>query len=518
MGTETKVGRDADSAPRLEVRGLSKRFGSAAALRKFDLVVRAGEIHGLVGRNGSGKSTLIKILAGYHVPDEVEALSVDGRSLRSGEASMSEIGFVHQDLALIPELSILENMQVGRWKRSRFGLIEWRRARAKVSNDLTAVGLELDLSRRVSSLGMGERALVAIARALGDVRQFSGRGLLVLDEPTVALTAAEVGVLFGALRRIAASGTSVLFVSHRLAEVLEITDRITVIRDGQKIREFEAEKSTEDDIVDAILGRRLSEFYPARSRTRDDVVLRVDDLGSKHVDSVSFDLHAGEIVGLAGLAGTGHEHVPYLLSGVDPADRGRLVLGGRSYSLAELDPASAIVRGIVLVPADRQRFGVVPSFSIAENVTLPILSTIARYRWIAQRRVRSLAEEVIVRYGVVPPSPDTKVSSLSGGNQQKVVLAKWLQRSPSVVIMHEPTQGIDVGAKRDIFGEVEQVAQAGAGILICSNEYEDLAHLCHRVLVFGHGRIMGELAGEMSGDRIAEECYRASGGSLSPIP
>lgn len=507
-------GGTATIGPSLEVRGLTKTFGPTAALNQFDLVVAPGEIHGLVGRNGSGKSTLTKILSGYYLADQFDVLHVDGSPLYQGAgvgASRSAgIGFVHQDLALIPDVSILENMRVGRWERSRLGTIQWRKERAKVVEDLATVGLFLNPDQKIRDFGLGVWALVAVARALRDVSGFTGRGVLVLDEPTVALTAAEVHLLFSAIRRIAAAGTSVLFISHRLAEVREITDRISVIRDGENVATFTSEKCTEEELVDAILGRRLSEFYPERSPSGRGVALHVSGLKAMALGPVSFEVHDGEIVGLTGLVGTGHESLPYLIAGVEMAHGGTLTLGEQTYEFADLSPAKTIGCGLVLVPADKQRLGVVPQFSIRENIALPMLSKIVRFRMINHQREREIVMGVIGRYGINPPNPEALTSSLSGGNQQKVVIAKWLQLNPRVLVMHEPTQGIDVGAKRDIFDEIEHAARGGTAVIICSNEYEDLAHLCHRVLVFGHGHITSEITGEMSGDRIIEACYQAS--------
>lgn len=511
MDAATTAGR---LGQRLVLRGVSKRFGATWALDSFDLAIAPGEIHGLVGRNGSGKSTLIKILAGYHGADSVDRACLDDEALHLKSPGVTggqrRIGFVHQDLALNPEISVLENMRVGQWRRTAMGTVSWRRERAQVRSDLAAVGLHVDPDRPIRSLEMGQRALIAVARALGRVRQMSGPGLLVLDEPTAALTAADAQIVFGALRRIAANGTSVLFVSHRLAEVFEITDRITVIRDGRAITVVETGGSAQDDVVEAILGWRLTDFYPERGENGEEVVLRVDDIEVENLASVSFTVRSGEIVGLTGLAGTGHEALPYAMTGVTAARRGSVTVGDRVFACEEPGPGPRIEAGLVLIPGDRQRFGLVPAFSIRENVSLPVLRRLTAGGLIHRRAENKIARDVIERYGVVPKNAEAPVRELSGGNQQKVLIGKWLQREPQVVVMHEPTQGVDVGAKRDIFGEIEGVANRGAGVVISSNEYEDLAHLCHRVLVFGSGRMAREISGKFSGDAIAAECFRAS--------
>jgi ribose transport system ATP-binding protein len=510
MSQQTKPG----TVSRLEIRGLCKSFGTIAALQDLDLQVAPGEIHGVVGRNGSGKSTLIKILSGYHHADFYQVLKVAGEPYHPGggvtAARRAGIGFVHQDLGLSPEASVLENMRVGRWARSAAGLIPWRAELAQVARELAQVGLDVDPRTRMRELSIGAQSLVAIARALSDVNQLKGRGVLVLDEPTVALTAVEVDALFTAARAIAESGASILFVSHRLAEIKAVTDRVTVLRDGRHVAEFDTATCTEEDLVDAILGRRLTEFYPARAASGSTSRCSVSGLKGSGVGPVDIDVAVGQIVGLTGLVGAGHEALPYLITGAAAAEVGTLTIGSRQIDCATLTPERAIAAGLVLIPADRKQHGLVPAFSIGENVTLPVLSEATRCRFLSLRAARRIAARAIRRYGIQPPLPGLPAANLSGGNQQKVVLAKWLQREPQVIVMHEPTQGIDVGAKLEIFSEIEQAAQNGAGIILCSSEYEDLAHLCHRVLIFGDGRIAAELTGDMNEDRLVEECYRAS--------
>jgi ribose transport system ATP-binding protein len=505
----------AQSATALATAGLSKSFGGAVALRGVEFVVQRGEVHGLVGRNGSGKSTLIKVLAGYHAPDPGGELRVGDKaiSLPVSATKTRELGlhFIHQDLGLIPRLSVTENMRVGRFRTGRAGRISWRRERAVVSAALMRFGLDVSPRAPVSSLTSVERALLAIARALEDVRDRGGGGVLLLDEPTAYLSRDAVERLFAALRQVAREGTAVVFVSHRLDEIKQLTDRVSVLRDGELIGTVETAGTAEDELIGMILGRSLQDLYPDHGGAAGDPWLAVERLSGRTARDVSLEVRRGEILGLTGLIGMGHEEVPYLLVGAHPARAGVLRFDGRATRASSITPRAARALGIVLLPADRQGASGVASRTVAENVALPVLATFVR-RGVLRRRPRDAAvARLLAAYGVRPALPGAKLGELSGGNQQKALLAKWLQCEPRLLLLHEPTQGVDVGAKKEIFGHIRAIADKGSSVVISSCEYEDLAHLCTRVAVFRHGRAAMVLSGQdLSEERIVEQCFRTS--------
>jgi ribose transport system ATP-binding protein len=499
----------------LTTKGLSKSFGGAVALRGVDLVVEEGEVHGLVGRNGSGKSTLIKVLAGYHAPDPGGELEVGGRTvpLPVNPAKTRDLGlhFIHQDLGLIPTLSITENMRVGRFQTRRGRRISWRRERAVVRAALARFGMDVNPEAPVSSLTSVERALLAIARALDGVRRQDGGEVLLLDEPTPYLSRDAVEYLFAAMRQIASAGTAVVFVSHRLDEIKAVTDRVSVLRDGELIGTVETAGTAESELIGMILGRSLDDLYPTQGGAEGDPWMAVEGLAGRTVRNLSLDVRRGEILGLTGLIGMGHEEVPYLLVGAGSARAGVLRVPQRTTEMSKITPRTARELGIALLPADRQGASGVASRTVAENVSLPVLGTYF-HRGVLRHRSRDAAiAGLLATYGVRPALPDAKLGELSGGNQQKALLAKWLQCEPELLLLHEPTQGVDVGAKKEIFGHIRAMADHGSSVVISSSEYEDLAHLCSRIAVFRHGRVATVLSGQgLSEERIVEQCYRTS--------
>ena len=507
--------------PALSARGLSKHFGGAQALAGVDLEVRAGEVHGLLGENGSGKSTLIKILAGFHAPDAGE-LEIAGRPvplpLPPGLFREFGIGFVHQDLGLILSLTAVENLRAGLIARSRRRpFVSWRAEARRARAVFGRYGVRIDPTATVADLRPVDRALLAIVRAIEDVREeHEGPGMLVLDEPTVFLPRAEVEHLFALVREITATGGSVLFVSHELDEVREITDRVTVLRDGRVAGTAVTADTGESRLVEMIIGRRL-EVYAAerRDQARHTRAVAVRDLSGAGIDAVSFDVEHGEVVGLTGLAGSGFESVPYLLCGAWRARGGRLALDGSEHDLTALDPHRALDAGIALIPADRQRGGAVGSLSVTDNVTLPRLPAFRRTGVLRRGDMHRETGGLMGRFDVRPADPRADYGGLSGGNQQKALLAKWLSTAPRLVLFHEPTQGVDVGARQQIFATMDEAAQAGASMLCASSDHGQLEQICDRVLVFGRGRIVSELSGDdVTRERITERCYA---GAAAPV-
>ena len=510
------------TTPVVELRAVSKQFGGVYALRDASLAVLPGEIHGLVGQNGSGKSTLIKILSGYHAPEPGAELFVSGASvtlpLRPGHARDLGISFVHQDLGLVESRSVLDNLRIDSFRTTRWGHISWPEERRLARAMLARFDLKFDLDGRVAALKDVDRALLAIVRAVQEIERpqdvAAGRraGLLVLDEPTVYLPRDSVDALFHAMRDVAASGQGLLFVSHQLGEVKKITDCVSVLRDGRLVGHAQTAETSEHQLIEMILGRRLEDLYPAHIATvREGSVLSVRSLSGGSADDVSFDLRSGEILGLTGLVGAGFDDVPYLIYGAQRARVGHLTLAGRSFIASSATPDNSIRQRMVLVPANRLRDGIAPRRSVADNVAVPMLARYFRRGRLRLGSLHSGVTAVLQACDVRPADPQRQMATLSGGNQQKAVLGKWLQTKPSVLLMHEPTQGVDIGARKQIFSLIREAAGEGAGVVIASAEHEDLAHVCNRVLVFRGGRVASELSGAaLTSDRLLDESYRTS--------
>ena len=514
------------AVPRLELRHLSKSFGGTRALDDVDLSVLPGEVHGLLGENGSGKSTLIKILAGFHDPDSGELLvngSDVGLPLAPGRFRELGMSFVHQDLGLVESLSVLENLLVAELASSRSRWrIAWRAERRRARETFARYGLRLDPAAAVGELKPVERALLAIVRAIEEIRSVgAGHGLLVLDEPTVFLPREGIERLFALVREAAAAGASVLFVSHDLDEVREITDRVTVLRDGRLVGTVETRATSETTFVEMIVGRKLAALADVdhRDLTEHVVAVAVDRLTGATVRDVSFELHEGEIVGLTGLLGSGFEEVPYLLYGARPARAGTMRVRERTIDLVRLTPPDANRAGIALIPADRKADGSVGSLPVVDNVSLTVLDRYYNGVSLERRRMRRETAALMGAFDVRPADPDLPYGALSGGNQQKALLAKWFQTEPRLLLLDEPTQGVDVGARHQIFDVIRSAAQEhGTHVLCASTDYEQLSALCDRVIVFGRGRIWRQLVGdEVTKERIIEQSYAAMAAEVAGV-
>ena len=512
--------------PRLELRHLSKSFGGTRALRDVALSVLPGEVHGLLGENGSGKSTLIKILAGFHVPDDGELL-VDGEPVRlplaAGQSRELGMSFVHQDLGLVESLSVLENLRVAELavSRSRWR-ISWRAERRRARDTFDRYGLRIDPAARVGDLKPVERALLAIVRAIEEIRAVGrGHGLLVLDEPTVFLPKEGIERLFSLVRDAAASGATVLFVSHDLDEVREITDRVTVLRDGAVVGTVRTLETSQTAFVEMIVGRRLAALADVDHQDLTDrrVGVSLTGLTGASVEDVSFDMHEGEIVGLTGLLGSGFDEVPHLLYGARSARSGRLVIRGDEIDLTRLTPSAATRHGIALIPSDRMTDGSVGSLPVVDNVSLPVLDRYFNGVSLERRRMRREVGALLREFDVRPGDPSLPYGALSGGNQQKALLAKWFQTDPRLLLLDEPTQGVDVGARQQIFQVIRAaVQQHGTHVLCASTDYEQLSLLCDRVVVFGRGRVWRHLIGEdITKERIIEQSYAAMAAEIAGI-
>jgi ribose transport system ATP-binding protein len=495
--------------PILAARNFGKTFAGRTVLRKMDLDIFPGEVHGLVGQNGSGKSTFVKILSGFHPPDPGASLLVRGHpvQLPLSESDPAKLGmsFVHQDLPLFEAGSILENLLVGRYETGFGWRISWRRERRRVRELLKGFNLDLDPDTPVSSLADVERVMIAVIRALDRITG-GGEGVLVLDEPTSYLPRDAVERLFATIRRIARLSFGVLLVTHRLEEILAITDRVTILRDGRVVGSLPTPELTQRDLVSRILGFSLEQLYPTPHESASEVVLAVENLAGSGVNDCSFEVRRGEILGLTGLLGMGQESVPYLLFGAERAAAGTLSIGGRRDDLRGMTPDRAIHAGLALLPANRLRDGGVGSASLVENITLPTLDRYVSAGILRHRREVNAVRRMLTDFEIQPAAPESEFATFSGGNQQKALVARWFATHPEALLLHEPTIGVDIGARRQIFRHIRDAAQRGTAILVASVEYEDLAHLCDRVLVFRHGRVVSELSGnELTVERILEQ-------------
>ena len=512
-------GRDAVTNA-LDIAYLSKRFGGAVALNDVSLRVAVGEVHGLLGSNGSGKSTLIKVLAGFHAPEPGARVSLYGQAvpLPISGAQMRALGlaFVHQNLGLIPSLSVTENLFLGDLSTGRDWAIDWARLHARAAETFETFGLGLNPRADVATLSAVQQALLAIVRAYEDLRRASegeqtNAGVLVLDEPTPFLPRAGVEQLFDLVRRCTDRGASVIFVSHDVDEVREITDRATILRDGHLVDTVETGRTSHEAFVERIIGRNLGVYGgQAKTLSTADPRVRIENLADSDVGPVSFDLAGGEILGVTGLIGSGFDTLGAAIYGATHGATGRLQVDGRGVSLATLTPESALDRGVAYLPADRLGAAGVGGLSIADNVAMPVYETLRGPLGLTDGAVQAHAGVLGQAYDVRPNVPALPLSALSGGNAQKVVLAKWLQIAPKLLLLDEPTQGVDVGARQAIWDALDAHAETGASILIASTDYDQLAQTCHRVLIFARGGIVAELTGaDLTKETIAQHCYRS---------
>ena len=503
--------------PRLSVTGLSKTFASTQALSEVDLVVEPGEIHAVVGHNGSGKSTLVKTLSGYHKPDS-GVIVVDGTTLslplRPAVLRDRGVSFVHQDLGLVDHLSVAENMRMTAFARRGFH-INWRREIDAASATLKRLGSSVHPEAPVRSLGPSERAVVAIARALQAHK--SGAGLMILDEATRSLPRGALISFYEMLRSLRAEGTSILMVSHKLDEVFAVADRVTVLRNGRSIAtSIPTESISSLQLANLILGAEQQKTSQVKDRSRSAPChaagFSVTDLAGPGVSGFTVTVRPGEIVGLTGLPGSGFDDVPYLLAGARRAERGTCRLGGQSIELSSARISTMLSHGLALVPESRAKEGVAATLSVRENLTLPRLKTRGRWAFAGESWQDEEVSEAIRLLDIIPPDPGRLVGLLSGGNQQKVLLGKWLLSDPTVLILHEPAQGIDIGARSKLIDVLANVASGGTSMLIASAEPDDLAEICDRVLIMRDGSVVGELSGVFSSEDIVLSVYGSNSG------
>jgi ABC-type sugar transport system ATPase subunit len=491
-----------------ELRGISKRFGGVHALSGIDLDIVRGSIHALVGENGAGKSTLGKIIAGVHRPDAGE-MSINGRkvSYRSARDALADgVTLIAQEPTLVPHRSVLENVFLG-VEDTMAGVLERRKLAHRYESIVAETGIELPPRKLARTLRVADQQKVEILRAIAREARF-----VIMDEPTSALTLDESDRLFELVRRLQAAGTTIIYVTHFLAEVLSLSDTVSVLRDGKLIKTSAAEGETPESLVTAMLGRRIGLAFPEKAPPPAEapVMLSVRDLArGRAVNGVTFEVRAGEIVGLAGLVGSGRSEVARAIFGADVASRGTVEVAGKP--LRARSPRQAIDRGVVMLPEDRKGQGLLMLRSILDNITLPHLDDVTELGVIRSRSANARANELVSRLQVRTKSSRAAVATLSGGNQQKVLFAKWLFRRPLVFIADEPTRGVDVGAKTAIYALIKALADEGMAVVLISSEHEEVLGLAHRVLVMNGGRIVAEFGqDEMNEDAVLHAAFGTS--------
>jgi rhamnose transport system ATP-binding protein len=482
----------ANDAPVLSLRGIRKRFDAVVAVAGVDLDVERGEVHALVGENGAGKSTLVKVAVGFHTPDEGQVL-VAGEKMTftsTREAEAAGIALIPQELDQFLDLTVAENLFVGRARpRTRWGGIDRAKMEQVAEEALQRLGVRLDVRSSIRHLSVAHRQIVAIARALlGDA------SVVIMDEPTAALSEREADRLFGIVRELTVAGVGIVYISHRLEEIFEISDRTTVMRDGQHVATESTSQLDAEQLVRLMVGRPMSELYTRNPGEAGTVALELDGLGrAGSFEDISLTVRRGEVVGLAGLIGAGRTEVAQAVFGAEPADRGRILVHGQEVSVRT--PADAMRIGIGYVPEERGSQGLVRDFSIARNISLSSLGSMVRHGLIDNAAERQLAERFANTLTIRGAPIEAPVSRLSGGNQQKVVVSKVLAREPDVILLDEPTRGIDVGAKSEIYELIDELAADGKAVLLISSELIEVLALSDRIVVMREGRLMGELEG-----------------------
>ena len=477
--------------PVLELTDISKSFPGVQALKGVRFDMRAGEVHALLGENGAGKSTLIKIVSGVHRPDQ-GSIRIDGQEAAFAsplEAQRAGIATIYQELLLFPELTVAENIFMGHAPRRRLGAIDWPLMRAQARALLASLDIhDLDVNQVVGTLSVGNRQRVEIAKALSQNAR-----ILIMDEPTAALTERDVERLFAIVRLLRTRGVGIVYISHRLEEIFLLADRVTVFRDGEYVATKRVTETDRDDLIQMMVGRRIDALFPKLEAPIGGPVLDLREVVRKPTThGVGFTLRAGEILGLAGLVGSGRSELAHVIFGITPADSGEIRLGGQPVSIR--NPAQAKRLGIAYVPEDRGTQGLVRPMPLKENVSLAVLARVAKHAFIDRAAEAALAAASIRKFGIRASGIGQIVNKLSGGNQQKVVLSKWLASGPKVLILDEPTRGIDVGAKAEIHRLMSELAQQGMGILMISSELTEIMGMSDRILVMREGRIVAEFA------------------------
>jgi len=491
----------------IELRNIKKNFGDNEVLTDVNFGLKPGEVHALVGENGAGKSTLMNILTGLHKQDSGEVI-IDGKETQfenPKEAEKNGVSFIHQEMITWPEMTVLENMFLGKEEANFIGWTNNKKMASQARDVFKDLNFEIDLDQTMGTLSVGKQQIVEIGKIL-----LNDANVIIMDEPTAALTGNEIDLLFDIIRRLADNGVAIVYISHRMEEIFRISDRVTVMRDGVSVSTKPTNETNEDEIVRNMVGRDLEDYYPDKDNELGDVIFEVKDLKSENTfEDISFQLHEGEILSFSGLMGAGRTEIMRAIFGVDSYDSGEIFINGQEEVLE--NPSEAIKSGVGFVTEDRKEEGLILDFSVKDNVSLTAFEEFSKYGWINDKEEENFVQLLTDRLNVVMTGPDQPAFSLSGGNQQKVVLSKWVGIGLKILILDEPTRGVDVGAKREIYELMNELAARGVGIIMISSDLPEVIGVSDRVLVIHEGRISGELTkGNLTEEKIMTY---ATGGS-----
>lgn len=475
----------------IEMKNIHKAFGANRVLTGVDFDLRTGEVHALMGENGAGKSTLMNILTGLHRLDE-GTIVIDGQETYFGnpkEAEEKGVAFIHQELNIWPEMTVLENLFIGKEMTSRFGFLNTKQMKALAKAQFDQLSVSVPLTQEAGECSVGQQQMIEIAKAL-----MTDAKVIIMDEPTAALTEREITKLFEVITSLKQQGVSIVYISHRMEEIFAICDRITVMRDGKTVDTKAIVDTRFDEVVRKMVGRELTERYPARNPSPGEVVLEVKNLSAKgRFENVSFSVHAGEIVGVSGLMGAGRTEIMRAIFGLDPLDSGEIWMRGKKVTIRK--PTDAVKHGIGFITEDRKDEGLVLDFSVRENMALTNLFSFSHNGFISGNKEREFVNTLVQRLQIKTHTTETAARNLSGGNQQKVVIAKWIGIGPSLLILDEPTRGVDIGAKREIYQLMNELTERGVAIIMVSSELPEVLGMSDRILVVHEGKITGEVDG-----------------------
>ncbi|GHU38195.1 ribose import ATP-binding protein RbsA [Bacilli bacterium] len=475
----------------IEMKHIVKAFGSNQVLNDVSILVKHGTIHALMGENGAGKSTLMNILTGLYLKDggTIKIDGVEKYFANPREAEMAGISFIHQEMNTFTEMTVLENLFLGKEIKNKFGFLSQKEMTRKAVTVFEKLGIEIDLNQVIGTLSVGEQQMIEIAKSM-----LYDLSFLIMDEPTAALTEKEIEILFEVIKKLKAEGIAIVYISHRMEEIFRITDEITVMRDGLSIDTTQTSETTKDELVKKMVGRDITDYYPDKTAIISDDIFQVKNLTGEGFKNINFSVRRGEIVGFSGLMGAGRTEMMRGIFGLDKIISGEISIDG--IILKELTPVNAIANGLGFLTENRKEEGLVLDFSIGENIVLPSLKSFVKKGFVDTKTEDEFVNMMVDRLKIKVQSSRDIVGNLSGGNQQKAVIAKWIGISPKVLILDEPTRGVDVGAKREIYGLMNELAERGVGIIMVSSDLPEILGVSDRVIVIREGEISGEVTRE----------------------